>query len=47
MVCERVLIIHRGRLVTQARMDDLTKAGGRSLEEAFMDAISSEAEVAA
>ena len=47
MVCERVIIIHRGRLVTQARMEELTGAGGRTLEDAFMAAISSEAEVAA
>lgn len=43
MVCQRVIIIHRGRLVTQARMEDLTGAGGRTLEEAFMSAISAEA----
>jgi len=46
MVCERVLIIHRGRLVTQARMDELA-ASGRALEDVFMSAISTDAEVAA
>lgn len=47
MVCERVLIIHRGRLVSQARMEELTAAGGRTLEEAFMAAISRDTEAAA
>lgn len=47
MVCERVLIIHRGRLVTQARMEELTSGAGRTLEEAFMAAISTEAEATA
>lgn len=47
MVCERVIIIHRGRLVRQARLDDFAKAGGGSLEDAFMAAITAEAEAAA
>lgn len=46
MVCERVIIIHRGRLVTQSSMADL-QASGRTLEEVFMSAITAEAEEAA
>ncbi len=46
MVCERVLIIHRGRLVAQEKMEDLNAAGGKTLEEAFMAAISGEAAAA-
>ena len=46
MVCERVIIIHRGRMVAQAKMEDLGTDHGRTLEEAFMAAISGEAEAA-
>lgn len=46
MVCERVLIIHRGRLVAQEKLENLTLASGRTLEEAFMSAIGGEAEAA-
>lgn len=43
MVCERVIIINNGRIVTQDRLENLTGHGARrSLEDAFMEAISSE-----
>ncbi len=42
MVCDRVIIIHRGRIVAQDSMESLTAAGNRTLEEAFMAAVASE-----
>lgn len=43
MLCQRVVIIHRGRVVRQERMSELAGgASGSSLEEIFIDAISSE-----
>jgi ABC-2 type transport system ATP-binding protein len=42
MVCERVLIINRGRIVAQDSMENLTKGGGRSLEDVFVAAIAGE-----
>jgi ABC-2 type transport system ATP-binding protein len=36
MVCGRVLILHRGRLAKDARMDDLRSGEGPRLEEAFL-----------
>jgi len=46
MVCERVLIINRGRLVAQDRMENLIGgadgSASRTLEEVFMNAISAE-----
>lgn len=38
MVCDRVIIVHRGRVVSQERLDAIT--GSRSLEDVFMEAIS-------
>ncbi|MCC6142328.1 MAG: ATP-binding cassette domain-containing protein [Candidatus Hydrogenedentes bacterium] len=44
MLCDRVVIIARGRVVVEDSMEALTgKAGGRSLEEVFIEAISREA----
>ncbi|MFM1921503.1 MAG: hypothetical protein RLZZ303_3137 [Candidatus Hydrogenedentota bacterium] len=45
MVCERVVIVHRGRVVSQERLDAIT--GARSLEDVFMEAISRDEEAAA
>ncbi len=42
MVCDRVIIINRGRIVSQDSMERLTADGSKSLEEAFMSAISAE-----
>ena len=42
MICGRVIIFNQGRIVAQESMSDL--AGGRSLEEVFMEAISVESE---
>lgn len=43
MVCQRVVIIHRGKVVRQERMSDLADgADGASLEKIFIEAISSE-----
>ena len=42
MTCDQVIIINRGRIVTQSPMEQLTMSGSRSLEEVFMSAISSE-----
>ena len=42
MTCDQVIIINRGRIVTQSPMEQLTLSGSRSLEEVFMSAISSE-----
>jgi len=41
MVCERVIIIHQGRVAAQERVEDLAGAGAsRSLEDVFMDVVS-------
>lgn len=42
MVCDRVIIIHQGRIVAQDSMETLTAAGHRSLEEAFMAAVATD-----
>ncbi len=42
MVCDRVIIISRGRIVAQDTMEQLTVAGGKTLEQAFMDAVASD-----
>lgn len=42
MTCDHVIIINRGHIVTQNSMEQLTLSGSRSLEEVFMEAISSE-----
>ena len=42
MVCDRVIIISRGRIVVQDTMEQLTAAGGKTLEQAFMDAVASD-----
>lgn len=43
MVCERVIIINHGRIVTEDRLDRLTgKEGERTLEDVFMEAIAKE-----
>jgi ABC-2 type transport system ATP-binding protein len=42
MVCERVIIIHQGRIVFQDSMENLSGGGKRTLEEVFLSAISSE-----
>lgn len=44
MICERVIIINRGRVVAEDTMENLTHSGGRSLEDVFMEAIGSETE---
>lgn len=41
MVCERVIIVHQGRVAAQERIADLTGTGSsRSLEDVFMDVVS-------
>jgi ABC-2 type transport system ATP-binding protein len=40
MICDRVLILHEGKIVTEKKMDELEK--GASLEEVFIAAISQE-----
>lgn len=43
MVCERVIIINQGRIVTQDRMDRLTGPDrGKTLEEVFIAAVAAE-----
>ncbi|MFA7692343.1 MAG: ATP-binding cassette domain-containing protein [Candidatus Hydrogenedentes bacterium] len=42
MVCDRVIIINRGHIVAQESMDRFTASGQRSLEEAFMTAVSTD-----
>lgn len=42
MVCDRVAIIHHGRIVAEDSMERLTGAGSRSLEEVFMAAVAGE-----
>ncbi len=42
MVCERVLIINEGRIVAEDRMEHLTGAGARTLEEVFIEVIGAE-----
>lgn len=44
MVCERVIIIHQGRIVAEERLHQGgdAESGGRSLEDIFMAAISSD-----
>ena len=42
MVCDRVIIISRGRIVAQDTMEQLTAAGGKTLEQAFMEAVASD-----
>ena len=42
MTCDHVVIINRGKIVTQSSLDQLNLSGSRSLEEVFMAAISSE-----
>lgn len=45
MICSRVLILNRGRIVGEESMSDL--GGGRTLEEVFLEAISAESEASA
>ena len=40
-VCNKVVIINQGRVAVEDTLDELTR--GRSLEQAFMDAVSREA----
>ena len=42
MVCDRVIIISRGHIVAQDTMETLTAAGGKTLEQAFMEAVASD-----
>lgn len=42
MLCERAIIINRGRVVAEDSLDQLTASGGQRLEETFMKAISSD-----
>lgn len=42
MVCDRVIIINRGRIALQDSMANLTGSGGRSLEEVFMGVVASD-----
>ncbi len=47
MVCERVIIINHGRIVTQDRMDRLTGPDrGKSLEEVFIEAVAADQQAA-
>ncbi|HDP34224.1 MAG TPA: ABC transporter ATP-binding protein [Candidatus Hydrogenedentes bacterium] len=46
MVCDRVIIISRGHIVAQDTMERLTAAGGKTLEQAFMEAVASDAKEA-
>ena len=41
MICKRVLILHLGRIVTEQNLSELS--GGQTLEELFIDSISTEA----
>lgn len=43
MLCQRVIIIHQGHIVAQDTMDNLTGKGAKSLEQTFIDVISSDA----
>jgi len=43
MLCDKVVIINDGRIVAQDRMEHLLAAEGRTLEDAFMEAIGTEA----
>ena len=45
MICSRVLILNRGRIVAEESMSEL--GGGRTLEEVFLEAISAESEASA
>ena len=45
MVCQRVIIVNQGRIVTADTMKNLTK-GRRTLEQAFMAAVSGDGEAA-
>ena len=42
MICNRAVIIHRGKIVLEGKVSELTR--GRSLEEVFIDLISKEEE---
>ncbi len=42
MVCDNVIIINEGRIVAEDRMENLTGKGKRSLEEVFIEAVSTE-----
>jgi ABC-2 type transport system ATP-binding protein len=46
MVCERAIIINRGRIVAEHRLDEVGAQDGQTLERVFLDSISRE-EVAA
>jgi len=37
LTCERVIIIHQGRIVADSRLEDLTQE--RSLEEVFLSLV--------
>ena len=39
MVCDRVIIINQGRIAAEDTMENLTRAGSRSLEEVFMEVV--------
>jgi ABC-2 type transport system ATP-binding protein len=41
-LADHVGIIHRGRLVAQGRLDDLRRAGSRTLEEVFLELVGAE-----
>lgn len=45
MVCDRAIIINAGKIVADKSMEEFTSAGSRSLEEAFIAAVASEADV--
>ena len=45
MVCNKVVIINRGRIVLESRLDELVK--GRSLEQVFLECVSQEEGAAA
>jgi len=39
MVCDRVIIINQGRIAAEDTMENLTRAGSRTLEEVFMEVV--------
>jgi ABC-2 type transport system ATP-binding protein len=43
MICDRVIILHQGKIVTEKRLSDLSET--QTLEELFIESISTEAEV--
>ena len=42
MICDHVIIINQGKVVTRDSMENLTAKGGQSLEDAFMAALAND-----